>query len=166
MQWIDGSFFIQILTQTPVWVFAIFVVLLVLGLQQRLDRRVTRGKLLIPPTAVLGFSLYSVVTSFGSILLPLLAWSIGLAAVLAIGVRRLRTAAQPIESGVFLVKGSWWPLALMIGIFSVQYALGYAAARNPALFDLIWFVGITSALLGVLGGAFLARAWAAISGNG
>ena len=59
------------------------------------------------------------------------------------------------------IPGSWWPLALMMAIFFIKYATGYAFARNLAIALQPWFVGAVSLSLGLLSGAFLARAGAA-----
>lgn len=157
--------FYEALSHTPPWVFAVLVALLLLGYLQSRNRTVTRGRLLLLPVAMLGFSLYGIIASFGPAPLPLLAWAVGFVTVALLGATRLQTAARQIAPGVFLVAGSWWPLALMMGVFFTRYAIGYAAARELPMVIEPWFVGAASALLGVFSGAFLARAGAAWRGG-
>jgi hypothetical protein len=150
-----------VLAHTPRWVFVVFIALLVLGFHQSRDRAVGHGRLLLLPVAMLGLSLYGVVSSFGLALLPFLAWVLGVGVVVALCTRRLKSSARPGPSGSFRMPGSWWPLALMMGIFSIRYLVGYALARNLPIAFQSWFIAVVSFSLGLLSGAFLARAGAA-----
>jgi hypothetical protein len=49
----------------------------------------------------------------------------------------------------------------MMAIFFIKYVTGYALARNLAIAFQPWFIGTVSLSLGLLSGAFLARAGAA-----
>lgn len=121
------------LTHTPRWVFVVFVGLLFLGYQQSRNRTVTRPALVLLPATMLGFSLYGVASSFGFGALPFLAWAFGVAIAYLLGRRLLKSPAYPDPLGSFQVSGSWWPLAVMMGIFFVKYIMSYALARNLPL---------------------------------
>ncbi len=54
----------QILTHTPLWVFALFFGLVYLGYLQSRTRQVSRGRLIVLPLAMLAWSLYSVWSTF------------------------------------------------------------------------------------------------------
>lgn len=153
---------LAVLTHTPSWVFVVFMVLLVLGYQQSRDRTVSRRRLLLLPVAMLGLSFYGVASSFGLGLLSCFAWALGVGAVTSFFSKRLKSSVQPGPAGSFLVQGSWWPLALMMAIFFIKYVTGYALARNLTIVFQPWFVGAVSLSLGILSGAFFARAGAAL----
>jgi hypothetical protein len=146
------------LTHTPRWVFMVFVGLLFLGYQQSRNRTVTRPALVLLPATMLGFSLYGVASSFGFSVLPFLAWAVGVAITYLLGRRLLQSPAYPDPSGSFQVSGSWWPLAVMMGIFFVKYVTSYALARNLPFALQPSFVGCISLALGLLSGIFVARA--------
>ncbi|THF66271.1 tat pathway signal sequence [Pseudothauera nasutitermitis] len=147
-----------ILANTPQWVFVVLAVLLVLGWRQSRDRRVRRGSLLILPVAMFGLSLHGVVASFGFAPLPVLAWGLGNAMVLALRPAWLMPVVRAEPPGCLRVSGSWWPLTLMMAIFGIRYVIGYAAARQLPVVAQAWFAGSASLALGCLGGVFLARA--------
>jgi hypothetical protein len=50
----------------------------------------------------------------------------------------------------------------MMAIFFTKYVTGYALARNLAIAFQPWFIGAVSLSLGILSGAILARAVAAL----
>jgi hypothetical protein len=157
----DQPSLLTVLTHTPRWVFVVFIALLVLGYQQSRDRTVGRGRLLLLPLAMLALSFYGVASSFGLGVLPCLVWVLGVGAVAVLCSKRLKSLARPGPAASFSVQGSWWPLALMMAIFFIKYVTGYALARNLAIVFQPWFIGTVSLSLGLLSGAFLARAGAA-----
>lgn len=163
----DQPSLLIVLTHTPRWVFVVFVALLALGYYQSRDRTVSRGRLLLLPAAMLGLSLFSVTSSFGLAWLPLLTWALGVGSVAVLGTQKLQSSAKTGPAGSILVKGSWWPLALMMAIFFIKYAIGYALARKLTIALQPWFVGAVCVSLGLLSGGFVARAgaaWRASSG--
>ena len=158
----DQPSFQAILANTPSWVYVVFIVLLVLGYQQSRNRTVGRRRLLILPAAMLCWSFYGVASSFGLGLLACLAWAVGVGAASTLFWQRLKSAVQPGPAGTFFVRGSWWPLALMMGIFTIKYVTGYALARNLAIALQPGFIGAVSLSLGILSGVFIARVGAAL----
>ena len=153
----------DILSHTPRWVFAVFLLLLALGYQQSRDRTVSRTRLLFLPTAMLVLSLAGVASSFGGTWLSLLAWALGLATTALPGLRpALAATRRPTSSGPVFVPGSWWPLVLMLAIFGLRYVTGYAQARKLDMTLQPWVIGAISLSLGLISGAFLARAGAAL----
>lgn len=96
---------LDILARTPVWVFAVFLVLLALGYQQSRTRTVSRQRFLLLPVAMMALSLYGVVSAFGVALVPLLAWVMGAGGVAVLGARCLPSSAQPVAPGGFAGSG-------------------------------------------------------------
>jgi len=58
----------------------------------------------------------------------------------------------------FRVPGSWLPLALMMAIFLLKYAVGVTLAMQPHLAHSAGFAITVSAAYGALSAVFLARA--------
>ena len=150
----------QILTHTPLWVFALFFGLVYLGYLQSRTRQVSRGRLIVLPLAMLAWSLYSVWSTFDAHLTALAAWACAWVAVVVIGLAWVpsRRVAYDASTAQFTVPGSWMPLALMMGIFFFKYAVAVAHAVKPGVLDATTAVVVVSAMYGLFSGLFMARA--------
>ena len=82
------------------------------------------------------------------------------ALTVVVATKRMSRAGMVAVGGVVRVPGSWVPLALLMGIFAVKFALGVAAGIRSPLLDDPAVVAAASASLGLLGGGFGARAMA------
>ena len=151
---------LQILANTPKWVFALFAALLLLGLSQMLTRRLGLSRTALLAAGMAAFSLYGTVSAFAAVPLALIAWLAGAAAVFLILVNRPVPAGTRYEAATrrFTVPGSAVPLALMMGIFFTKYAVGVTLAMQPALAHDLAFALALSALYGAFSGVFAARA--------
>jgi hypothetical protein len=151
---------IEILKRTPSWVFVLFFVLLALGYSQSNDRVVSRGKVSILPVAMIVLSFYGVLSAFGIAPVGLISWVVGVGVAVWLGV----TLASPrgvsfsTETQSFSVPGSWLPLALMMAIFFIKYAVGVILARQLSIARDPAFIGSIRFCYGLLSGVFLARA--------
>lgn len=167
--------FVQIITHTPIWVWAIFVLLLWLGFKQSLPSTPGLKRITLIPLAMLGLSLYGLVSVFGSASVLLLAW--GCSAVLAATL----VARQPVQQGTqynswtqrFELPGSWVPLVLMMSIFMTKYGVGITAVMQPDLLHSAVFSYSICAVYGVCSGVFAGRAlrlwgllWSQANGTG
>ena len=152
--------FVQITSHTPIWVWAIFVLLLWFGFKQSLPSAPGLKRITLIPLAMLGLSLYGVISVFGSAGALLLAWgsSLVLAATLI--------AQQPVQHGTnytswtrrFELPGSWVPLMLMMGIFMTKYGVGVTAVMRPDALDSAVFSYSICGVYGVCSGVFAGRA--------
>lgn len=153
---------LQILSQTPTWVFLLFAALLWLGASQMRTREARLGRVLGIAIGMVAFSLYGTLAAFGASnrMLPfaLGAWLAGAALVLGSTILRRAPAGTRWDSARqrFTLPGSAAPLALMMVIFFTKYAV--AVARNPALGAELRFVLAACALYGCASGAFAGRA--------
>jgi hypothetical protein len=146
----------------PAWVPVLFVALAFLGYRLSLPRTVRPAKLLLIALAMFAWSLYGLVGSFGLAPLALLLWALGYGAALTLGVRYFSAQGLTAVGDQVRMPGSWVPLGLLMGIFSVKFVLGAAMAmRAPMLHDLAFIAGV-SLVLGTLSGGFGARALAAL----
>ena len=147
-----------ILQHTPVWVYVLFVALLGLGWMQSRDRVVPYFKAYVLPCMMVVFSMYGVASAFG-MGIGVIAWSIGMMIVMALGIR-IKTFYNAIyieERNAFAIKGSWLWLALMMVIFWLKFAVGVVLARELKFVSEPWFILGISLCYGLLSGIFLVR---------
>ncbi len=152
----------EILKRTPPWVFVLFVVLLVLGYWQSRPRTVARARVAILPAAMIGLSIYVVLSAFQSSIVGIGAWLIGVAlAVLvnrAVGFPRGATYSHVTQS--YALPGSWVPFVLMMTIFFTRYAVTVTIALNPLILAATGFVVSICVWYGFLSGMFFSGALA------
>ena len=151
---------LQILIHTPLWVWALFAALVLLGLWQRRERRVRRAQLLALPVALLALGLWSMAPGFVSQPVAAALWLSAIAAATAVGLRLPRPADArwlADEARLFL-PGSWFPLLLIVAVFSLRYATGVGQILHPdwrGLASVQWPLAL---VFGGLSGLFLGRA--------
>lgn len=150
----------HVLTNTPKWVFILFVALLWLGVRQMLPRSVSIKRATFLSLAMTGLSLYGVVSAFGESPQALLAW-LGAAVVALLASLQIPTSGTTRYDATnqkFHLPGSSVPLALFMAIFFTKYAVGASIGMEPSLAHDRSFALIISALYGSFSGIFLARA--------
>lgn len=151
--------FLQILLYTPPWVFALLAGLCVFGLMQVRTRRVSLWLAAILPAAMPVLSLTGVLQYVGVWLPALALWVLGLGAATMLGLRAMNpeSARYDAESGKLIVAGSWVPLLVILGIFSVRYAMGVARGMDLEIVRDRNVQLAASLVLGAFSGFFLAR---------
>lgn len=151
---------LQILANTPKWVFVLFAALLWLGLSQLLTRRVGLSRITGLAIGMSAFSLYGTVSAFAGVPMALLAWLAGAAAVFALLAGRAAALGTRYDAAThrFTVPGSAVPLAVMMGIFLTKYAVGITLGMQPAVARDLLFALAVSAVYGAFSGVFAARA--------
>lgn len=151
---------VQILKNTPLWVWGLLAVLIALGATQAVARRVTARRAAVLPAVLVVLSLAGVSTTFPAAGVPVAAWVAGLALALAAGASLVpvRGARWDAASGHFDVPGSLLPLALILSLFVIKYGVGVTLAMQPALARDMLFGACTGAAYGLFSGLFLARA--------
>jgi len=142
----------------PVWPFAILAVLLAVGWRQSRSRIVQPGTLVKLAAAMLALSLYGVVATFGADVVPVLAWAVGFGATVLLGGQLLAPRGLSREGDAVRMPGSWVPMGLMVGIFLAKFGLGFATGVHAQVLHEAWFIAGACAVLGLLSGAFTARA--------
>ncbi len=151
---------LNILQNTPWWVFVLFVALLVLGAQALRPRTISLWRLLVIPALFIAWGVVSLVQQVTQSSSYLVAdWLVG--AALGATLLWFTGRSIPIQierAGVVGVAGSALPLARNMLIFFAKYGLGVAAALNPAERQhlAIWDIAVS----GISAGYFLA--WLAI----
>jgi len=151
---------LTIIRYTPIWVWGLLAALLALGFWQVLPRRVARGQILALPISLLCLGLWSMAPGFAAQPLSVLLWLAALVACSALGRRLPRPAgaAWHAESSRLQLPGSWLPLALIVGIFTLRYGVSVGQALNPELRQAAAVLLPVSVLYGAISGLLLGRA--------
>jgi UDP-N-acetylmuramyl pentapeptide phosphotransferase/UDP-N-acetylglucosamine-1-phosphate transferase len=153
----------QTLQHIPVWVFALLIGLIALGLLQTHTRHIRRQRLLGIHIALAVFTLIGVIQQWQPtpwLALSLLSWASSCALVgWALGQGAAPAGASyNAETHRFTVPGSWLPLALFMAIFACKFVVGLLNAVAPEhIHSLYAAIGI-SALYGLFSGVLNGRA--------
>ena len=151
---------LQILIHTPTWVFALFALLLWMGITQLFPRRASLARITVMPVVMTALAVYGVVSAFADTPWALAAWA---TMALLVGAATLRlapasTAQYNPQARSFSLPGSGVPLALMMGIFFFRYAVAVVQAVKPGILDTAPAAVVVAATYGVFSGLFMARA--------
>lgn len=151
---------VQILSNTPIWVYALFFILLVFGFIQTRARTVRKTPAFLLPAGMIALSIAGINSSFGLRPTPLISWAIALTISTAVGYifsqdKRIHYKAT---DGKFFIPGSWIPLPVMMAIFFTKYAYAVMCAFNTDAISTPMFIGGLSAVYGLLSGYFASRA--------
>jgi hypothetical protein len=142
----------------PSWVPVLFLVLVVVGYRQSRPRTVRPGTVFAVALAMVGLSLYGVVSAFGLDPLALSQWVLCYAAAVAVGAKYFFARGLTAVGASVRIPGSWLPLVSLITIFAAKFVLGFAAAVGSPVLHEAWFIAGVSGVLGAMSGGFAARA--------
>jgi len=147
---------IQILTHTPLYVWAILAFLVYRGVAAMRDRDIAIRKLFIIPVVMLALSLQDIAAKFGLGALTLGAWTTAAAAAMLLvwkfGSARVTAGPAP---GTVRVRGSVIPFALMMAIFLTKYATAVTLAMQAPATRHVLFSAVVCAVFGVFNGVFM-----------
>jgi len=125
---------VTLVTQTPIWVFALFAVLIVLGVQALKDRLLPLWRVLMVPAVFIAWGLAAL------LLQPVVSWVLVAdwlaTAALGCAIGFLTTQDDQFEvvsPGTIAVKGSVLPLVRNLVIFSAKYVLTATMLVQPTL---------------------------------
>lgn len=149
----------QIVASTPLWVWGLLAALVALGLSQTRNRSASLARVTVPALGLVAFSVLGLVGDFGGAPAVLGSWLAAAALTLA------AVTCQPVPAGtrydddrqVLVLPGSWVPMALILGIFLIKYAVGVSLGFNPALRADTGFAMAVAALSGLSSGMFAGR---------
>jgi|GEM_PF-1071525 len=152
---------IQIAQHIPLGIVALFFGLLLLGLLQARARRISLNRALVLPVAMILFSFYGVVSTFGITLSSIAYWIAGIIVALTFNhfYKYPRGIHYDPQKRVFSLRGSFVPLALMMGIYFTKFFVGYAKARSLAIIEDTTTISMICGLLGFFSGMFFASAY-------
>ncbi len=152
--------FTAIVSHTPAWVWGLLAALLALGLTQTRMRQVSRWRVLLLPLSILVMGLSSLAPTFSALPLTTLAWVAALAVGLALRLRIAPRAGTVWRADVqrLQVPGSWVPLAMIVAIFSLRYAVSVLLALHPAWQHNLVAMTSVAALYGTISGLLVGGA--------
>jgi len=149
----------QIISHTPLYVWALLAFLMYRGYLASKDREATLRNLAIIPGVMLVLSIQGILGKFGGSDVALVAWAAGAIASTALTwtlVDASRITADR-SKGTLHQRGSWIPLMLMLSIFVVKYAVAIVSAMHPELNDSGTFMFAVCILFGLFNGIFFGR---------
>jgi hypothetical protein len=151
----------RILTNTPLWVFALLAYLIWQGSQSLRPRTLPIWRMLIVPLVFFLMGVSRLVTARDRGIEPLLAWLVAavLFALLALSLRPKLLAVDR-KSGTVTRPGSATPLARNITVFMLQYAVAVATAMKLEPHAAVAIIG--HAVSGASAGYFSGRAVALV----
>jgi hypothetical protein len=149
----------NIVSHTPVWIWGLLAFLIWLGLSQSKDRQVSVPRTFITPAAMIGLSIYGMVSVFGA---SPLVWSLWLltCTVLVCAMLWLPTAAGCQYDRLqrrFKLPGSWIPMVVIMCIFCTKYSVGISLALSPSIVRSGVFTTVIPLLYGAFSGLMLGR---------
>lgn len=146
------------LQNTPLWVYAVFVLLCYFGIKALSPTRESKTLLLVTPPILLAWSLYSLNLS----LHPALSLGFWLVAVLVGSAAALLVFSSKDvrldDTGVGLIlPGTYKTLVLYLLFFAVNYYFGYEAQVHPQLSKTLPIMLLKACASGVASGLFCGR---------
>ena len=155
--------FIEIIKHTPIWVFVLLFLLIVLGYNQSKTRVIKPKVSLILPVVMISLAIQGILTNFSAPAIAIVSWFVGLGFTLWLlsGAKQVSDENHycVMENGLVEVAGSWMPMFVIIMIFSMKYALGVSAALQFTIIENVNFIVLVSLLFGALNGLSISRAW-------
>ena len=150
---------LQIVTNTPIWVWVLLAYLLFIGIRALRPSTAPLWRIATLPAVFFVWGLFSLYQLHGLGLARVLPWAAALVGGIVVGM--LIASLQPIRADKVhhLVRTAGGPLTLVLIflIFSTKYEFGFLHATQPALFaePRFWIAEI--AISGVLAGMFIGR---------
>jgi hypothetical protein len=142
-------------THTPLWVFAVFALLVYLGLQATRPRTLGLRRILIVPAIFIAWGIVSLVSAHAVSTLLIGDWIVAAALGAGLASAMVRFPALRADRGRRKVHlpGSALPLIRNLAIFGAKYGLAVAAAMTPAARDhlALWDIAVS----GLSAGYFL-----------
>lgn len=150
----------QILTHTPLWVWAVLAFLLYRGLLASADREIALKRVFVIPLVMFVLALQGIVSGFAAVPAAAPVWFASMLAGTTLTWRAFDRGRIRIDTSRRMIfqRGSWTPLLLMMGVFCTKYAVGVALSLQPWLAQQLWFAMSVCALYGLFNGIFFGQA--------
>jgi len=150
---------INILTNTPFYVYWIFFSLLFVGISQIKTRQVGLKRAISIPFILILLSVYAITHDFGLNFFSMFIWICGIAFIFVLdkSVKSQKQVKYSFDTKVFTIGGSYFPLFMMMLLFFTKYVVGVVTAMNSLIIHSSLFIGIISLLYGIFSGMYLIR---------
>jgi hypothetical protein len=148
----------QIVSHTPVYVWALLAFLIYRGVLASADRVTTLRNLFIIPLVMLGLSVSDMAGRFGANPAVWASWLAGVGVGVALAWKLVdgRGMVADRAAGTLSQRGSWVPLAMMVSVFCTKYAIAIVLAMHQGVLDTAVLAAIYC-MLGTFNGIFLGR---------
>jgi hypothetical protein len=149
---------IDLLKETPWWVYALFILLVAIALRATQRRTLTLKQLFVVPGILTLWNLFWLDERIHNRLSLFLYWAIGVIAGSFFGwlmVRSWKIHAEKLKKRIFLPP-TWSTLILVLAIFSVRYFFGFNYLKHPESAAKLFLADSLSS--GVITGIFIGRA--------
>ncbi|MGE8066914.1 hypothetical protein [Pseudomonas sp. NPDC089569] len=149
---------LTLLQATPLWVYAVFLLLCYLGIKALFPTRESKITLLITPVFLLCWSLYSLDLTSNA-LLSLGYWSVAVvvASVAALVIFSRKGIQLDESASGLLLPGTTTTLALYLLFFTVSAYFGYQAQVHPHQSARLTMVLLKAVTSGLVAGLFCGR---------
>lgn len=122
-----------ILTHTPLWVWPVLALIIVIGLKRTQDRTVSAPRLVLMPLIILGLASWNL-TALGGSLTAMAGLGIGIVAGTSAGLTlESRAGTTQVSRGVVHLRGDWISLLVLLAIFAMRYATTVVSIAAPAI---------------------------------
>jgi uncharacterized protein YneF (UPF0154 family) len=148
---------IEILEQTPWWVYLIFVYLLIIGSKASRRHTVTLQKLFMLPLFFTLWSLYGLYERWHGHWSDAVYWIVAIGCGSALGwwmVRKWNIHTDR-QRRVLILPGTWSVLALSLSFFALRYCFGYYYGTHPSIPHSVFIADLI--LSGLITGLFIGR---------
>ncbi len=146
-------------SQTPWWVYLLFVLLVQRGIKASTSQVVSIKKLTIVPLVFLALSIHTVTTAFHVNATVISVWLVSIILGSIIGWLLIRNHQFKVDRKKLLIQlqGSWITLILILMIFVFKYYFSYQLGSDPALANQTGFEFSMLGATGICTGLFVGR---------
>lgn len=150
--------FATIISNTPIWAWAVLALLVAVGVLQLKDRTMGWARLMLMPAVVLALAVSGLLAA-GATAAAFAGLALGAAvgAAAAVVAERRDTAVQ-VKRGEVRVRGEWLTLAVLLGAFLTRYVSIVIATLDPSATSAVTFQLVVMLATGIFAAFTLMRA--------
>jgi hypothetical protein len=150
--------FIEILEETPWWVYIIFAYLLIVGFKASHRRRIPFGQVFFLPALLALWSFYGLTQRWQGNWFDAGYWIIALSCGAFLGWWLIRHWHVHVdrEHHTITLPGTWMTLILALLIFAIRYSFGFYYATHPKIPHPVFIADLL--VSGIITGIFIGRA--------
>ena len=150
---------IELLSNTPFYVYWIFFSLLYVGISQIKKREVGLKRALGIPFVLIFLSIYAIMHDFGLNFFSLSIWVSGIFLIVILDrkVKSQKDVQYTPLTKIFIIGGSYIPLFMFMLLFFTKYTVGIVTEINSPILHNSLFIASASFLYGTFSGMYLIR---------
>jgi hypothetical protein len=149
----------NIILQTPIHVWALFIFLLFIGMNALVSKELSISRLMIIPFSFMTWSIFSIYKSYGTNFLLWALWLI--CCTVGFLILFFYTSKQKFkinyENNKILIPGSYFSLIFSMSFFIFKYSINVCYAINPSLKMIPSFFILDIIISAIISGLFLGK---------